>query len=145
MWYTVSIPMQVGSPGCCPVPLCWCWMWCEEWGRGRLDTTSLCLPVSACSCSTFHCLHPTSGPSQGKIMCYGVVDGQRMRPPEGMFGGGSGGPPEFFWNFEAKPLLLGTFHSVPSSAAKLLSQQAYKLSQHWQSDNKNILEVFSAV
>ena len=49
------------------------------------------------------------------------------------------------FNFGAKPLLLGTFHSVPSSAAKLLSQQAYKSSQHWQSDNKNILKVFSAV
>ena len=60
------------------------------------------------------------------MKCYGLADGQRPWPPKGLFGGGQGSPPELIT--EAKPLILGTFHS----SAKLLSQKAYKSSQHWQ-------------
>ena len=60
-------------------------------------------------------------------------------PPEGMFCRGSGGPPpEFDLNFEAKPLLLGTFHSVPSSAAKFPS----RLTNHLNTDNQ-IIKIYS--
>ena len=73
-------------------------------------------------------------------MCYSLVDVRKPWPPEGMFGGGSGGPPlGFFFKFEAKPLLLGTFHSVQAVP------QNFFPSNHLSTDNQNILEVFSAI
>ena len=44
-----------------------------------------------------------SGPSEGKMKCYGLVDGRRPwaegRGPKGVFGGGVRGPlPDFFFN-----------------------------------------------
>ena len=57
-----------------------------------------------------------AGLSEGKMKCYSLVDGRRPWPPMGVFGGGSRVLPRiFFTKLEAKPLLLGTFQSVPSS------------------------------
>ena len=49
------------------------------------------------------------------MKCYGQVDGRRPWPPEGVVRQGvRGSSPEFFCK-----TLLGTFHSVPSSAKSL--------------------------
>ena len=74
-----------------------------------------------------HCYkYILSGPSEGKMKCYGLVDG-RSGPQRGCLAWDPGVLPRiFFFKLEAKTLLLGTLHSIPSSA-KLLSQQA---SQH---------------
>ena len=60
-------------------------------------------------------LNHITGPSEGKMKCYGLVDSRRPWPlKEVIRRGGPGSSPGIF--LLAKPSLLGTFHSLPNSA-----------------------------